>query len=197
MQYNLLILLILIAPTSLLGCGMSPALPVGSTVEYQVERYENLSNETRTLLNDSTNKYLWLINGERRVYEAKWLPIFSYNQHRYDEHPDRPWIPDLSEIYPLTVGKEIRIKEPWYEASLIFDRTSFVCKTVSQEVITVPAGSFNTYKVLCKQESSLQMFNNYTTFYLSPIYPVFIKRESAPQPLKPIITHSIKSITIN
>lgn len=71
-------------------------------------------------------------------------------------------------VFPLEVGKVIRLN---YSGESTKDGAwsgRRLCRVESEQTIDVPAGTFDTFKITCKQGGDLSRPSRITTFYYAP-----------------------------
>lgn len=76
---------------------------------------------------------------------------------------------DMASLFPLRVGKEAKVT---YTGVSEISPEGFdgerLCRVLGQENITVPAGSFDTYKILCLNGRNVEYPWRYQYFYYAP-----------------------------
>jgi len=76
---------------------------------------------------------------------------------------------DMASLFPLKVGKEAKVT---YTGVSEISPEGFdgerLCRVLGQENITVPAGNFDTYKILCLNGRNIEYPWRYQYFYYSP-----------------------------
>ena len=84
---------------------------------------------------------------------------------------------DMKPLFPLKVGKEATVS---YTGVSEISPEGFegerMCRVLDQENVTVPAGSFDTYKILCLNGRNIEYPWRYQYFYYAPELgiPVYI-----------------------
>lgn len=76
---------------------------------------------------------------------------------------------DMSSLFPLKVGKEARVSYTGVSANSPdgFDGER-LCRVLDQENVTVPAGTFDTYKILCLNGRNINYPWRYQYYYYAP-----------------------------
>lgn len=143
-----------------------PAIQIGDRWKYETkDGYTNLpTSQTERIVTALGNDRIEATeNGSPAIYTAEWNPL---------ETPDSRFEPASRAFkFPLAVGDKWRHEGKTLNKATGSDgRSQYEVKVVSQEKITVPAGSFDTYKLVMEGYFTVHNMGNSRSFPFSRTY---------------------------
>lgn len=117
----------------------------GKDVNFQVSRGEAVwqGKQAVTLTNSSNGGTIMA------TPDGKWMALVTR-----DGKPFMTYDPPIGYVYPLKVGKSWSTQHKVTMANGTVNDITFACKVEDREKVTVPAGTFDTFRIVCESPVS-------------------------------------------
>jgi len=168
------------------GCTSLPLVPTGTEVTYTHKVKDvmgstiELYDETKTLVNDTSEVMVWSINGEhyiegRTVVRGRYLQADILSGKSKLSKRDK-W--NAKSLWPLKLGNKSTFKYGSFVKSILFGRSTETCEVTGREDYILSGKTYNAYQVNCYKKGFLSGFVFSTRYLFHPDIPVFLERKT-------------------